>query len=107
MSIYIELQVRNVSAAYIMKCDDDTFIRVDTILQEIEGVSPRNSVYMGNLNLQHRPLRAGKWAVTYEVVFFFRKSQTIEVGVFFLPSCAHVGIHVLLISVCMVALLNY
>ncbi|PON37076.1 Glycosyl transferase [Parasponia andersonii] len=61
-----EFGVQNVSAAYIMKCDDDTFIRVDTVLKEIEGIPPRRSLYMGNLNLLHRPLRSGKWAVTYE-----------------------------------------
>lgn len=55
------------TAAYIMKCDDDTFIRVDSVLKEIEGIFPMRSLYMGNLNLLHRPLRTGKWAVTYEV----------------------------------------
>ncbi|GAB4829394.1 Hydroxyproline O-galactosyltransferase galt2 [Ancistrocladus abbreviatus] len=61
-----EFGVQNVTAAYIMKCDDDTFIRIDTVLREIEGISPQRSLYMGNLNLLHRPLRHGKWAVTYE-----------------------------------------
>ncbi|KAK4491568.1 hypothetical protein RD792_002320 [Penstemon davidsonii] len=64
-----EFGVQNVTAAYIMKCDDDTFIRVTTILKEIkeiEGVSPKSPLYLGNLNLLHRPLRNGKWAVSYE-----------------------------------------
>ncbi|GFP81187.1 probable beta-1 3-galactosyltransferase 20 [Phtheirospermum japonicum] len=61
-----EFGVRNVTAAYIMKCDDDTFIRIDTILKDIEGVSAGGSLYLGNLNLLHRPLRSGKWAVSYE-----------------------------------------
>lgn len=61
-----EFGVQNVSAAYIMKCDDDTFVRVSTVLKEIEGISSNKSLYMGNLNLLHRPLRSGKWAVTYE-----------------------------------------
>lgn len=61
------MQTKNVTAAYIMKCDDDTFIRVDTVLKEIEAIPPEKSLYMGNLNLLHRPLRNGKWAVTYEV----------------------------------------
>ncbi|XAR72511.1 Galactosylxylosylprotein 3-beta-galactosyltransferase [Bertholletia excelsa] len=61
-----EYGVQNVTAAHIMKCDDDTFVRVDTVLKEIEGVPPKRSLYMGNLNLLHRPLRSGKWAVTYE-----------------------------------------
>ncbi|MED6208085.1 Hydroxyproline O-galactosyltransferase galt2 [Stylosanthes scabra] len=61
-----EFGIQNVTAAYIMKCDDDTFIRVDTVLREIEAVPQKKSLYMGNLNLLHRPLRHGKWAVTYE-----------------------------------------
>lgn len=60
------------TAAYIMKCDDDTFVRVDTVLKEIEGVSPEKSLYMGNLNLLHRPLRTGKWAVSFEVCNFLQ-----------------------------------
>lgn len=61
-----EYGVQNVTAAYIMKCDDDTFVRIDTVLKEIQGISQKKSLYMGNLNLLHRPLRSGKWAVTYE-----------------------------------------
>ncbi|KZV51030.1 Galactosyltransferase family protein isoform 1 [Dorcoceras hygrometricum] len=61
-----EYGVQNVTAAYIMKCDDDTFIRIDTVLKEIAGTSPARSLYLGNLNLLHRPLRTGKWAVSYE-----------------------------------------
>lgn len=61
-----EYGVHNLTASYIMKCDDDTFVRVDTVLKEINGIPPKKSLYMGNLNLLHRPLRNGKWAVTYE-----------------------------------------
>ncbi|CAG7887167.1 unnamed protein product [Brassica rapa] len=61
-----EFGVQNVTAPYIMKCDDDTFIRVESILKQIDGVSLEQSLYMGNLNLRHRPLRTGKWAVTWE-----------------------------------------
>ncbi|XP_057537318.1 hydroxyproline O-galactosyltransferase GALT2 isoform X1 [Amaranthus tricolor] len=61
-----EYGVQNVTAEYIMKCDDDTFVRFNTVLQQIQAFSPEKSLYMGNLNLLHRPLRRGKWAVTYE-----------------------------------------
>lgn len=61
------MQIQNVTAAYVLKCDDDTFIRVDTVLKEIEAVPRKKPFYMGNLNLLHRPLRNGKWAVTFEV----------------------------------------
>lgn len=61
-----EYGVQNVTAAYIMKVDDDTFVRVDNVLEQIEGFSPKRSLYMGNLNLLHRPLRTGKWAVSFK-----------------------------------------
>ncbi|XP_058071552.1 hydroxyproline O-galactosyltransferase GALT2-like isoform X2 [Magnolia sinica] len=71
-----EYGIRNMSAAYIMKCDDDTFVRVDTILTVIKGTSPKKSLYMGNLNLLHTPLRSGKWAVTYELF----KMEDVSMG---------------------------
>jgi hydroxyproline O-galactosyltransferase 2/3/4/5/6 len=50
-----------------MKCDDDTFVRLDVVLQQITSYDKSLPLYLGNLNLMHRPLRRGKWAVTYEV----------------------------------------
>lgn len=61
------LQIRAVAAKYIMKCDDDTFIRVDSIISEARKVGNDRSLYIGNMNYHHRPLHHGKWAVTYEV----------------------------------------
>lgn len=60
-------QARAVSAKYIMKCDDDTFVRVDVIINEARKVPEGRSFYIGNINYYHKPLRQGKWAVTYEV----------------------------------------
>ena len=51
-----------------MKCDDDTFVRVDSVLNEVKKVSSDKSLYVGNMNYYHKPLREGKWAVTYEVI---------------------------------------
>ncbi|KAH9290351.1 hypothetical protein KI387_034468, partial [Taxus chinensis] len=59
-------QVRNLSAKYIMKCDDDNFVRVDAVLKEVKKLSHGQDVYIGNLNYYHKPLRMGKWGVTYE-----------------------------------------
>jgi hypothetical protein len=64
----IILQVQNLTAANIMKCDDDTFVRVDVVLRHIKLNNGGKPLYMGNLNLLHRPLRTGKWAVTDEVI---------------------------------------
>ncbi|KAJ3670757.1 hypothetical protein LUZ60_008183 [Juncus effusus] len=61
-----EYGVQNVTAQNVMKCDDDTFVRVDVVLKEINIMGQSRPIYMGNLNLLHRPLRSGKWSVTYE-----------------------------------------
>ncbi|KAL2344241.1 hypothetical protein Fmac_005526 [Flemingia macrophylla] len=61
-----EYGIRSVAAKYIMKCDDDTFVRVDSIISEARKVGNGRSLYIGNMNYHHRPLRHGKWAVTYE-----------------------------------------
>ena len=54
-------------AKYVMKCDDDTFVRIDAVLDQVKKVKNGGSIYVGNINYYHRPLRSGKWAVTYEV----------------------------------------
>ncbi|XWS22516.1 hypothetical protein CRYUN_Cryun29cG0042900 [Craigia yunnanensis] len=60
-----EYGVRTVDTKYIMKCDDDTFVRVDAVIEEAKKVGDK-SLYIGNMNYYHKPLRNGKWAVTYE-----------------------------------------
>ncbi|CAI9757458.1 unnamed protein product [Fraxinus pennsylvanica] len=59
-----EYGVRTISAKYIMKGDDDTFVRVDAVIKEAKKVSENRSLYIGNINFYHKPLRSGKWAVT-------------------------------------------
>ncbi|KAJ6749126.1 HYDROXYPROLINE O-GALACTOSYLTRANSFERASE GALT5 [Salix purpurea] len=61
-----EYGVRTVRAKYIMKGDDDTFVRVDSIIDEVNKVPAGRSLYIGNINYYHKPLRYGKWEVTYE-----------------------------------------
>ncbi|XP_050276936.1 hydroxyproline O-galactosyltransferase GALT6-like [Quercus robur] len=61
-----EYGVHTVAAKYIMKCDDDTFVRVDAVIKEVRKVDEDRSLYVGNMNYHHKPLRHGKWAVTYE-----------------------------------------
>ncbi|KAK8529499.1 hypothetical protein V6N13_102413 [Hibiscus sabdariffa] len=60
-----EYGVHTVAAKYIMKCDDDTFVRVEPVIREAKKLGDK-SLYIGNMNYYHRPLRDGKWAVTYE-----------------------------------------
>ncbi|KAL1216711.1 Hydroxyproline O-galactosyltransferase GALT5 [Cardamine amara subsp. amara] len=54
------------SAKYIMKCDDDTFVKLGAVINEVKKVPEGRSLYIGNMNYYHKPLRGGKWAVTYE-----------------------------------------
>ncbi|KAL7132950.1 hypothetical protein ABFS83_12G109500 [Erythranthe nasuta] len=61
-----EYGVRTVAAKYIMKCDDDTFVRIDAVIMELNKIESGRSFYVGNINYYHKPLRHGKWAVTYE-----------------------------------------
>ncbi|GKV14393.1 hypothetical protein SLEP1_g25284 [Rubroshorea leprosula] len=61
-----EYGVRTVASKYVMKCDDDTFVRVDAVIAEASKVPRDKSLYIGNINYYHKPLRYGKWAVTYE-----------------------------------------
>ena len=57
---------QNVTAAYIMKCDDDAFIKLDTLLRWIKAIPPQIPLYMGKLNYLIKAVREGKWGVTYE-----------------------------------------
>lgn len=82
---FLSVQVRTAAAKYIMKCDDDTFVRVDAVIKEANKVASDRSLYIGNINYYHKPLRYGKWAVTYEVAassasLFFKTlmPQTIQ-----------------------------
>lgn len=61
-----EYGIRRALAKHVMKCDDDTFVRIDAVMKEIKKIKNDESLYMGNMNFYHQPLRNGKWAVTYE-----------------------------------------
>nr|CAB3497809.1 unnamed protein product [Digitaria exilis] len=62
----VEYGVKVVPAKHIMKCDDDTFVRIESVFDQIKKVQSGKSMYVGNINYYHRPLRSGKWSVTYE-----------------------------------------
>jgi hypothetical protein len=56
-----------VAAKYIMKCDDDTFVRVDSVISKARQIQSGKSFYMGYINNHPKPMHSGKWAVNYEV----------------------------------------
>ena len=40
---------------------------VDAVMNEARKIPSDKSFYIGNINYFHKPLRHGKWAVTYQV----------------------------------------
>ena len=70
------MQALAYSAKYIMKCDDDTFVKLGAVINEVKKVPEGRSLYIGNMNYYHKPLRGGKWAVTYEVYIHSSASHT-------------------------------
>ncbi|XP_028183775.1 hydroxyproline O-galactosyltransferase GALT6-like isoform X2 [Glycine soja] len=58
-------EVHTISA--VMKGDDDTFVRVDAVIDEARKVPDGTSFYIRNINYYHKPFRYGKCTVTYEV----------------------------------------
>eukprot|EP00249_Psilotum_nudum_P011010 c22912_g1_i1 orf=266-2434(-) len=61
-----EYGVRNVSARYVLKCDDDTFVNIEAVMREVRKAGYLENLYVGSINMYHKPLRTGKWAVTFE-----------------------------------------
>ncbi|KAL8142372.1 hypothetical protein V2J09_015404 [Rumex salicifolius] len=58
--------VNTFAANYIMKCDDDTFVSLDSVFMIAEKFGADGSIYIGKMNYYHKPLREGKWSVTFE-----------------------------------------
>lgn len=55
----VSSQVRTISAKYIMKGDDDTFVKIGAVIEEAKKVSENRSLYIGNINFYHKPLHSG------------------------------------------------
>lgn len=64
-----------------MKGDDDTFVKVDAVINEARKVPDGRSFYIGNINYYHKPLRDGKWAVTYEVTTTYCNAVLFRINV--------------------------
>ena len=48
--------------SYLLKCDDDTYVRVGAILSELKRRKSRKSLYWGYFSGQNKPFTKGKWA---------------------------------------------
>ena len=48
--------------SYLLKCDDDTYVRVGAIISELKRRKSRKSLYWGYFSGQNKPFTKGKWA---------------------------------------------
>lgn len=68
-----ELQTKILPAKYIMKTDDDAFVRIDELLSSLKGKAASGLLY-GLISFQSSPHRDqdSKWFVSEEVSFSFK-----------------------------------
>jgi hypothetical protein len=52
-------------AAYLMKCDDDTYVRVGLIVYRLRRPGNPKFWLWGTISRGDRPARGGKWAITH------------------------------------------
>ena len=52
----------NLHFSYLLKCDDDTFVRVSLLLSELRRRKSADGLYWGYFTGRNKPLRMGKWA---------------------------------------------
>ena len=53
---------QNVNSSYVLKVDDDSFVRLDLIVSELENNSPRTKLYWGFFRGDAHVKFAGSWA---------------------------------------------
>lgn len=62
-------QSQVVSAKYVMKTDDDSFVRVDEVIASLERLKVRESLLYGLIDSDSKPQRNhnSKWYISPEV----------------------------------------
>lgn len=62
-------QTTNLKPKYVMKTDDDTFVRVDAVLSAIHNSRHNDSILLGNIEFTNEPERdeSNKWFVSLKV----------------------------------------
>ena len=70
---FVGLQTKVIPAKYIMKTDDDAFVRIDEVLSHLKEKTASGLLY-GLISFQSSPHRDedSKWFVSEEVTSFFR-----------------------------------
>lgn len=66
------LQQTQVSAKFVMKTDDDAFVRVDEVLGSLHRINVDHGLLYGLINSDSRPHRNtdSKWYISPEVEIF-------------------------------------
>jgi len=70
--IHMILQQTQVSAKFVMKTDDDAFVRVDEVLGSLHRINVDHGLLYGLINSDSRPHRNtdSKWYISPEVEIF-------------------------------------
>lgn len=66
-------QTEVISAKFVMKTDDDAFVRVDEILSSMQRINVTRGLLYGLINSDSHPHRSpdSKWFISPEVNIFF------------------------------------
>lgn len=69
MGFWLDVQTNHLTANYVMKTDDDTFVRVDVILSLVRSRDINESSLLGEVEMVSSPSRdpTSKWFITFEV----------------------------------------
>ena len=52
----------NLKFSYLLKCDDDSYVRLNTMIQELARRTSKQSLYWGYFTGRQNPRSSGKWA---------------------------------------------
>lgn len=73
MSYFLNIQTKVLPAKYIMKTDDDAFVRIDEVLSSLKGKAVNGLLY-GLISFESAPHRDkdSKWYISTEVSIFIK-----------------------------------
>lgn len=73
-------QTNIVSAKYIMKTDDDAFVRIDEVLASLSGINITTGLLYGRINSDSEPHRnmESKWFISPEVKFLWTSGSNLQ-----------------------------
>lgn len=69
-----------VSAKYVMKTDDDAFVRIDAVLASLKKINVNTGLLYGLIESDSKPHRSpeSKWYISSEVWSIYRLTEGIK-----------------------------